>query len=216
MSWRVAAAAAVVVVLAAGTVAIRASTRASGPAVEIPTPAVTAASNPAAGSGGGDPAPATGHPATSPPAGSVVVHVVGAVTAPGVVRLPEGARVADALAAAGGAAADADLSTVNLARVVVDGEQVVVLRAGEQPTAPLPASAGGGTASAAGSQPAGLVDINTADVTALDALPGIGPVLAQRIVEHRAEHPFTTVDELADVRGIGPALLETLRSSVRV
>ena len=103
-------------------------------------------------------------------------------------ELPDGARVADALAAAGGAAADADLSTVNLARVVVDGEQVVVLRAGEQPTAPLAASAGGGAASGAGSPPAGLVNLNAADVTALDALPGIGPVLAQRIVEHRAEH----------------------------
>ncbi|MFC4614288.1 ComEA family DNA-binding protein [Cellulomonas algicola] len=216
VSWRVAAAAAVVVVLGAGTVAVRASTRASGPAVEIPAPAVTTTSHAAAGSGDARDRARTTDPAASPSAGSVVVHVVGAVTAPGVVGLPDGARVADALAAAGGAAADADLSTVNLARVVVDGEQVVVLRVGEQPAAPLPTSAGGGGASAAGSAPAGLVDLNTADVTALDALPGIGPVLAQRIVEHRAEHPFTTVDELADVRGIGPALLETLRSSVRV
>lgn len=217
VSWRVAAAAAVVVVLAAGTVAVRASTRAAGRAVDIPPAAVTTATDVPASHADTDSGPrATGDATAPPPAGSVVVHVVGAVAAPGVVRLSDGARVADALAAAGGATPDADLSTVNLARAVVDGEQVVVLRVGEQPAAPAPAPRGGGAAPGAGAAPAGLVDLNAADVAALDALPGIGPVLAQRIVEHRAEHPFTTVDELADVRGIGPALLENLRRSVHV
>ncbi|MDC7121032.1 helix-hairpin-helix domain-containing protein [Cellulomonas fimi] len=220
VSWRVAAAAVVVVILAAGTIAIRASTRATGAVVEIPVPGALTAPADADGDGvagptGGTPAAATG----APTVGAVVVHVVGGVVAPGVVRLPDGARVADALAAAGGPTADADLSTVNLARVVVDGEQVVVLRVGERPpvastTGAAPGGGAVGPGAAAGA--AGPVDLNTADVAALDALPGIGPVLAQRIVEHRTERPFSAVDELADVRGIGPALLENLRPLVRV
>ncbi|WP_246123685.1 ComEA family DNA-binding protein [Cellulomonas terrae] len=191
LSWRLAAAAGAVILLVAGAVALRAAAVAPGPPVVLPTPAP---------SGPVVPASATG------PA-EVVVDVVGAVIAPGVVRLAQGSRVVDAIAAAGGATADAQVSALNLARVLVDGEQIAVPRPGEEP-APAGASAPGGAD--------GLVDLNTADAAALDALPGIGPVLADRIVGHRQDGPFTTVDELADVAGIGPTLLERLRDLVRV
>ncbi|MET4223702.1 ComEA family DNA-binding protein [Oerskovia enterophila] len=140
----------------------------------------------------------------------VVVHVVGAVGAPGLVTVPEGSRVADALAAAGDATAEADLAGVNLAREVVDGEQIVVPRPGEVVVAaPGPETAPGSEA--------GPVDLNSADQTALDALSGIGPVLAARIVEWReANGRFTSVEELGEVSGIGDALLARLRDQVRV
>ncbi|GEK19502.1 ComEA family DNA-binding protein [Cellulomonas xylanilytica] len=192
ISWRLAAAAGTVVLLVAGAVALRAAALAPGPAVALPTPAPSVPEASASPTGTAD----------------VVVDVVGAVATPGVVRLPQGSRVVDALAAAGGAGADAEVSALNLARVLVDGEQIVVPRPGER--AAQPGAAG----------PAGegddLVDLNTADATVLDSLPGIGPVLAERIVAHREDGPFTTVDELADVAGIGPTLLERLRDLVRV
>lgn len=142
--------------------------------------------------------------------GVVVVHVVGQVAAPGVVRLAAGARVVDAIDAAGGASTEADLGAVNLARVLVDGEQVVVPRPGE-PVAPVTSLTG--TAQEPGGGP---LDLNTADATALDALPGIGPVLAERIVQWRTDHGrFSSVDELAEVRGVGPSLLADLRDLVR-
>jgi len=141
-------------------------------------------------------------PAEAP---EVVVHVVGQVLQPGLVHLPAGARLADAIDAAGGAGPEADLAAINLARVLTDGEQVVVPRPGEQPQ----------SAGAAGADPA--IDLNTAATADLDTLPGIGPVLAQRIVDWRTEHgAFTAVDELAEVRGIGSSLLEGLHDLVRV
>ncbi len=205
---RAAAAAALAVALLAGGVALRASTGPAGAPVDVPRPRVQA-----------DP---TGPPAAAavptPSVQPAVVHVVGAVAAPGVVTLPGDARVADAVTAAGGAAPDADLAGLNLARTVVDGEQLRVPRAGEAVTAPAPATlepgAVTGTAGAAPG-PAG-VDLNTADLAALDALPGVGPVLAQRILDRREEAPFTSVDELDEVSGIGPAVLERLRPHVRV
>jgi len=146
----------------------------------------------------------------APPVSDVVVHVVGAVAAPGLVTVPQGARVADALTAAGDATPDADLAGVNLAREVVDGEQIVVPRPGEAVAAAPQPPPGGGPA-------AGPLDLNTADETALDGLPGIGPVLAARIVEWReANGRFTSVEELGEVSGIGDALLGTLRDQVRV
>ena len=159
--------------------------------------------------------PAGPPPAPSGPAGpqptatttELVVDVVGAVAAPGVVRLPPGSRVVDAIAAAGGATADAQVSALNLARVLVDGEQIAVPRPGEQPASAETATDEGADQT---------VDLNTADVAALDALPGIGPVLAERIATHREDRPFASVDELADVAGIGPTLLERLRDRVRV
>ncbi len=145
-------------------------------------------------------------------AGVVVVHVVGRVKHPGVRRLPLGSRVTDAVEAAGGVATKADLSALNLARVLVDGEQVRVPAVGE-PVAPVPTT-GGGAASSGGAgvgSPGAPVSINTADLTALDSLPGVGPVLAQRILDWRSSHGrFTSVDELGEVSGIGEKLLAQL------
>ena len=125
-----------------------------------------------------------------------------------------GSRVGDAVAAAGGASKDADLSAVNLARLLVDGEQIRVPRPGEAVAGTAP-GAGGSPGTVGGSGPGGLVSLNAADVTALDALPGIGPVLAQRIVDWRtANGRFTSVDELAEVSGIGETLLGRLRPLV--
>ena len=163
--------------------------------------------------------------ATAPDGARVVVHVVGQVGRPGVVELPTGSRVADALAAVGGATSAADLSAVNLARVVADGEQIVVPAPGEAPP-PVPgpvaagSSAGGspGNLSALGSASSGVaVDLNTAGLAELDGLPGIGPVLAQRILDWRAANgPFRQVDELGEVAGVGDALLQRLAPLVRV
>lgn len=144
----------------------------------------------------------------------VVVHVVGQVRRPGLVRLDKGARVADAVAAAGGATGRAELAAINLARPVVDGEQIVVPAPGEVvPSVGLGAGRGEGP----GADPPGPVDLNTAGLADLDALPGIGPVLAQRILDWRAEHGrFTSVDELGEVVGIGDRLLQQLLSRVAV
>ncbi len=164
-----------------------------------------------AGSAGGS-GTSAGSGATDVPAGTsgagVVVHVVGQVVSPGVVHLPTGARVTDAIAAAGGATAAADVSAVNLARVLVDGEQVLVPRPGEVVTPPQRAAEGAADA---------LTDLNSATLTELDALPGIGPVLAQRILDWRAAHgQFADVEELAEVPGIGDSVLAGLRERVRV
>ena len=145
----------------------------------------------------------------------VVVDVVGAVRRPGLYRLAQGARVADAVARAGGSTRKADLSLVNLAALVSDGEQVVVPRRGAGVTAA--GGAGGGVAGASGASgiPMGPVHLNGATVEQLDALPGIGPVTAQKIVDYRQKHgAFTSVDELDAVSGIGPARLDQLRDLV--
>jgi competence protein ComEA len=157
---------------------------------------------------------------TSVPA-HVVVHVAGHVTEPGVVELPAGARVFQAIAEAGGASADADLSAVNLARVLADGEQVYVPAPGEQVPGVAGAvgggTAGGGAGPGAGTPTGGPVNLNTASTADLDGLPGIGPVLAERILAWRQEHGrFTLVDELSEVEGIGPTLLGRLRDLVTV
>jgi competence protein ComEA len=137
----------------------------------------------------------------------LVVDVAGRVRRPGLVRLPAGSRVADALVAAGGALPGVDLSLLNLARQLADGEQVLVGVAG--------APDAGGTASAGASTDG--VDLNTATVGQLDGLPGVGPVLAQRIVDWRTSHGrFTSVDELGQVGGIGPKKLGDIRPHVRV
>lgn len=153
----------------------------------------------------------------------MVVHVVGQVARPGVVRLPAGARVLDAVDRAGGALPDADLRRLNLARPLSDGEQVLVPSPSDPPEVGVgsAASTGGGSAGrvgAGGSTTAGSsapVDLNTADLAALDTLPGVGPVLAQRIVDWRSEHGrFTSVEELGEVTGIGPKLLAQIAPRV--
>ena len=158
----------------------------------------------------------------------VLVHVVGQVRRPGVVRLPAGSRVLDAVGAAGGAKPSADLNHLNLARVVTDGEQIVVPRPGEDiPVAGGSGAPGAGTGSAGGATAgggaagggaaSGLVDLNTADAAALDALPGVGPVLSQRILDWRTQHGrFSSVDELGEVSGIGDKLLAQIGPKVRV
>jgi competence protein ComEA len=150
-----------------------------------------------------------------------------------VYRLPAGSRIADALAAAGGARADADLAALNLARPLADGEQVLVPAPGDPPAVAAPPAAsrgtggaavsggtGGGAAGAAGSgarRPDGLLDLNLAGAADLDELPGVGPVLAQRILDHRAAiGRFTSVDELRDVKGIGEATFADLAPQVTV
>ena len=121
----------------------------------------------------------------------LVVDVAGAVASPGVMELPAGARVRDAIGAAGGFLDDADRSSINLARLLVDGEQVYVAIAGE----------GRG----------GPVNVNAADAAALEALPGIGPVLAERIVADRAANgPFASIEDLERVSGVGPSLVARL------
>lgn len=143
--------------------------------------------------------------AGSPPPRVLLVHVVGAVRRPGLYRLPEGSRVADALRRAGGARERAALELVNLASPVADGQQVVVPRAGEaEASEPSPAGQG----AAAPPQP---VLLNSATLEELDTLPGVGPVTAQKILDYRTEHgAFGSVEELDAVPGIGPATLAEL------
>ena len=142
---------------------------------------------------------------------TVVVSVVGLVERPGLVTLPSGSRVADAVDAAGGLLREADPATLNLAALVSDGQQVAV----GVPGAVQGPAAGAGAAVSPGS--GGRVNLNTATVGDLDALPGIGPVLAERIVDHRtAQGPFTSTDQLDDVPGIGPAIAAELAELVTV
>ncbi len=180
---------ALVVLILAGRLLLRPGASAS---VRVPPPVVPTAT------------------AAAPAAKALVVDVVGAVRQPGLYRLSEGARVADALSRAGGATAKAQLDLVNLAAPVADGEQIVVPRRGAAVAAP----GGGGTGAAAG-VPAGPVHLNTATLEQLDSLPGVGPVTAQKILSYRQEHgAFGSVDELDAIPGIGPARLEQLRDLV--
>jgi len=145
----------------------------------------------------------------------VVVHVAGRVRRPGLVRLPPGSRVADALAAAGGVLAGVDLTTINLARVLTDGEQVLVGVTGPGGTAAGPGLGSGG-GGAGGGGAGGLVDLNTATLEQLEGLPGVGPVLAQRILDFRSSHGrFATVDELREVSGIGERKYADIEPKVR-
>ena len=167
----------------------------------------------AAAAGGG-----TAATSSATAASTLVVQVVGQVKSPGVVRVPGGARVLDAVQAAGGALGSADLSAINLARPVTDGEQIQVPKPGESITAtPGTAAAGTGTTAAGAASATTVVDLNTADAAALDTLPGVGPVLAQRILQWRAQNGrFTSIEELGEVSGIGEKLLAQLTPLVRV
>lgn len=153
-------------------------------------------------------------PSTTAGPTSLLVHVAGAVAAPGVHEVPAGARVVDAIDAAGGLVADADGARINLAAPLSDGERIYVPLVGEAPP-PVAVGASGGGAS--GGQASGPVDLNTADATALESLNGVGPATAAAILEHRARiGRFTSVEQLLDVRGIGEAKLEGLREQVTV
>ncbi|GAA1758063.1 ComEA family DNA-binding protein [Nostocoides vanveenii] len=194
------------------------SARAEATPVPVASVAVeTPASSGATPSSGSGPASSAGEPTVTGTASStgppVIVHVVGQVARPGVVSLPAGSRVEDAVEKAGGATGKADLGAVNLARLCVDGEQIRIPKPGEVITAPGGSSPGGSPSGPSGSsgQANGKVSLNTADATALDTLPGVGPVLAQRILDWRAEHGrFSSIDELGEVSGIGEKLLAQL------
>ena len=195
---------------------------AAAPDLQLSPPALTLSSPAPAASGSALPAsslgPASPAAAVTSSAQVVVVDVQGEVRKPGVVELPVGSRVVDALGAAGGVTSRASTITLNLAQVLVDGTQLLVPNRRAAVT-----SAGVGDAapptggSAAGVPSAGPVDLNTATLEQLDALPGIGPVLAQRILDYRAQNgPFTSTDQLTDVSGIGDATYGDLEGLVRV
>jgi competence protein ComEA len=163
----------------------------------------------------GSPAPLRVAPIAAPTRASpaaaaarrLVVDVVGAVRRPGLVRLPEGSRVADAIAHAGGLNRGAERAGVNFAAPVSDGQQVLVPARG----AAVAASGGAG----AGSSSAGPVSLSSATAEQLDALPGVGPVTAEKIVAYRQQHgAFRSVDELDAISGIGPSRIEDLRGLV--
>ena len=146
----------------------------------------------------------------------VVLHVLGAVVEPGIVELPPGSRVVDAIAAAGGPTDAADLAAVNLARLVADGEQLRLPAVGEAPAAGAPGSGGAGAGSPGGAVD-GRININTADAAGLEQLPGVGPAIAARIIAWREQNgPFRSVDELTAVSGIGEKTLDGLRDQATV
>jgi len=151
--------------------------------------------------------------APTPTPAPIVVYVSGAVAQPDVYALPPGSLVKQAIVAAGGFLPDADQARVNLAQSLQDGQQIHVPRVGEA-SIPLPSSGGGAST---GTNPRGLVNINTASQAELESLPGIGPALAQRIIDYRqANGPFERIEDLKRVRGIGDATFEGLREYITV
>ncbi|WP_461165166.1 helix-hairpin-helix domain-containing protein [Arthrobacter sp. R4-81] len=146
----------------------------------------------------------------------IVIHVAGAVHTPGVVELPTGSRIHEAIRGAGGSLPGADLDRLNLAAVVTDGQKVHVPLVGEQLSAD-PVNDADGDAAGSGAATTDRMNVNTASVDELDTLPKVGPVLAQRIVDWRKEHGnFKTVEELDAVDGVGPKMLEALLLLVTV
>ncbi len=198
------AALALAAVFAAAHFLGRPSSSAAGVSAGAASTAVPALTTPAA-----DDTSEDGSSGTTPTV--VVVDVAGAVRRPGVYRLPQGSRITDAVARAGGMSRNAATSSVDLAAPLADGEQVLV-----------PATAAGGagvpaapTGSAAGPGVSAPVDLNTATAEQLDALPGVGPVTAQKIVDYRQQHgPYTSVDDLDAISGIGPAKIANLKGLV--
>ncbi|NQX27861.1 helix-hairpin-helix domain-containing protein [Microbacteriaceae bacterium VKM Ac-2854] len=187
-------AAVVLVLLALGAAVLVAGLNTAGSSRTVAAPVVTGSSS---------------TPVVAPSAGTLYVHVLGAVATAGLFVLHPGDRVVDAIAAAGGFTAEADRGGVNLARPLTDGEQIVVPRVGEVPVAAAPA---GGAPAASG---VGAVSLNGATAAELEELPRIGPAMAQRIVEYREQNgPFTSIDQLLEVSGIGEKTLEAFRDQV--
>jgi competence protein ComEA len=186
--------------LGAGIVWVRATPRLAGGSVGQEAPADQTLPRAA---------PAT--PSAPGPRDRVAVHVAGRVRRPGLVRLPAGSRVHDAIRAAGGVTSGGDLDAVNLARKLTDGEQIRVPGHGD-PAPPLPPCA----TPTAGATPATPLDLNTATIEQLDALPGVGEVTAGRILAYRSAHPFTSVDQLLEVPGIGQRRFDQLKDLVTV
>ncbi len=206
--------------------AVVAPPRVQAPAASTPTVGAPASGEPSTGSEpAGPPAAPPAAPADSPAAGPVtgpavqlVVDVAGRVRRPGLVTLPPGARVADAVQSAGGALPKVDLASVNLARPLVDGEQLLIgVRSATAGGAGPPAVGAAPSAPGAPGTAPALVDLNTATMEQLDTLPGVGPVTGQAILDWRTENgAFTSVDELLEVDGIGEVTLADLRDLVTV
>jgi competence protein ComEA len=217
---RVGVAALVVVALAAGFIwyrlgagdSVSSSTTRRPPATSGRTTAAPAADAPAGGSSAAN----GGSSGATKKGTRVTVHVAGAVAKPGVYDLAGGARVIDAIEAAGGGAPDADLNRLNLAAKVADGQRVLVQHVGE--AAPAGSASAGGSSSGSGSaDPSGLVNLNSATQAELEALPGIGPSLAGSIITERERRGgFRSVNELRDVRGIGEKRFADLKDKVTI
>lgn len=154
-------------------------------------------------------------PPTAPP---LVVHVSGAVSQPGVFNLMQGSRVQDAIQAAGGITPDADAQALNLAAPLADGVLVYVpLKSQEGPATMSPGISAPSPAGNPGPTAGGLININTASQSELESLPGIGPVLAQRIIEYRQSHgAFSSTEAIIDVSGIGPGIFEKIKDLITV
>ena len=236
------AACVVVVVALVGMVAltIKSGVLSPGTPVTVTQPATSAAPD----------APQQTAPQANPPAyqanapAGIFVHVVGEVRSPGVYQLAKGSRAEDAVNAAGGPTESADMASINLARLLVDGEQIHVSAKGQVPareecrvsgkgkavvspvsnpqasvvtpsSTPSEESASKGSKKKSSALGNGTVNINTADLNELQKLPGVGPSMAQRILDYRSTNgPFKSVDELAEVKGIGPKKLEKMRAYV--
>ena len=190
------------------------------------TPASAAPGRPVTGGGGdggdvgsGDvdaPPDPAGHGGSSTTRPEPAVHVAGAVTRPGLYHLPADSRVADALERAGGSLPRADLDRLNLAAKVVDGERIYVSRRGEGP-APVPAQDVGGGDAGGPTAPPAPIDLNAADLAALDSLPGIGPATAKEILDERTRRGgFRSTRDLLRIPGIGEARFNRLRDRIRV
>jgi competence protein ComEA len=154
---------------------------------------------------------AEAEPPEPPEQAQLVVHVVGAVRRPGLYRVDEGSRVADAVSLAGGATGKANLAALNLAAPLIDGTQVIVPRKGQD----VPPAGAASPGASPGGAAAGPIRLNTATAEELQTIPGVGPVTAQRIIDYRDQNGgFRSVEELDAVSGIGPKRLEQLRDLV--